>query len=575
MLEYYSPQAVKLIELAESIAESKHTKFIGTEHLLLAMFDTEDTICHFLLTEEQITKEELEQEISLINNNSYILENSKFTKKFNEIVSKSQDSLSIFKTKYIYDEHLFYTLLTDSDNNAIKVLINLGLSPNELMEDLLDIFNIKLEKNEEYNFLTDLYSQVEVHPYIERSNQLDKLNIILNKKQKNNPMIIGSAGVGKTALVEGYARKHPEVRIYRFELGSVMAGTKYRGELEEKIVKAINFIKEKKGILFIDEIHNIVGAGSNEGTLDIANILKPYISRSDIQCIGATTLDEYYNYIEKDKALMRRFHNIFIDEAKPKEVVTMLNKIKHVYEDHHEISYSNEIIDYIVRKTDKFIPNRTFPDKAIDVMDELGSIKRLNLSEKDNRLLVDEIIRDLSGVEFINNIDEISLNYNQLKSYYQDYLQDKNLLRPICIINQEKLIINDLINDLEKISSFKKENFLEIDLETYFDSSSITGLIGSNKGYVGYESGGILSEQLIKFPYSLIYIKNIDKAHLIIQNFFKKIVKANHFIDNKGRKIILTNCMFVFENTIKKVKNVGLFGDSKEQSNKDFFDVTI
>ena len=575
MLEYYSPQAVKLIELAESIAESKHTKFIGTEHLLLAMFDTEDTICHFLLTEEQITKEELEQEISLINNNSYILENSKFTKKFNEIVSKSQDSLSIFKTKYIYDEHLFYTLLTDSDNNAIKVLINLGLSPNELMEDLLDIFNIKLEKNEEYNFLTDLYSQVEVHPYIERSNQLDKLNIILNKKQKNNPMIIGSAGVGKTALVEGYARKHPEVRIYRFELGSVMAGTKYRGELEEKIVKAINFIKEKKGILFIDEIHNIVGAGSNEGTLDIANILKPYISRSDIQCIGATTLDEYYKYIEKDKALMRRFHNIFIDEAKPKEVVTMLNKIKHVYEDHHEISYSNEIIDYIVRKTDKFIPNRTFPDKAIDVMDELGSIKRLNLSEKDNRLIVDEIIRDLSGVEFINNIDEISLNYNQLKSYYQDYLQDKNLLRPICIINQEKLIINDLINDLEKISSFKKENFLEIDLETYFDSSSITGLIGSNKGYVGYESGGILSEQLIKFPYSLIYIKNIDKAHLIIQNFFKKIIKTNHFIDNKGRKIILTNCMFVFENTIKKVKNVGLFGDSKEQSNKDFFDVTI
>ena len=575
MLEYYSPQAVKLIELAESIAESKHTKFIGTEHLLLAMFDTEDTICHFLLTEEQITKEELEQEISLINNNSYILENSKFTKKFNEIVSKSQDSLSIFKTKYVYDEHLFYTLLTDSDNNAIKVLINLGLSPNELMEDLLDIFNIKLEKNEEYNFLTDLYSQVEVHPYIERSNQLDKLNIILNKKQKNNPMIIGSAGVGKTALVEGYARKHPEVRIYRFELGSVMAGTKYRGELEEKIVKAINFIKEKKGILFIDEIHNIVGAGSNEGTLDIANILKPYISRSDIQCIGATTLDEYYKYIEKDKALMRRFHNIFIDEAKPKEVVTMLNKIKHVYEDHHEISYSNEIIDYIVRKTDKFIPNRTFPDKAIDVMDELGSIKRLNLSEKDNRLIVDEIIRDLSGVEFINNIDEISLNYNQLKSYYQDYLQDKNLLRPICVINQEKLIINDLINDLEKISSFKKENFLEIDLETYFDSSSITGLIGSNKGYVGYESGGILSEQLIKFPYSLIYIKNIDKAHLIIQNFFKKIVKANHFIDNKGRKITLTNCIFVFENTIKKVKNVGLFGDSKEQSNKDFFDVTI
>lgn len=575
MLEYYSPQAVKLIELAESIAASYNTKIIGTEHLLLAMFDTEDTICHFLLSEEQVTKEEIEEEISLIGNNSYILENSKFTKKFNEIVSKTKETLTIFKTKYIYDEHLFYTLLTDSDNNATKILINLGLSPNELIEDILDIFNIKIEKLEEYNFLTNLQAQKEVHPYIERANQLNKLNIILNKKQKNNPMIIGSAGVGKTALVEGYARKHPELKIYRFELGSVIAGTKYRGELEEKIVKAINFIKDNKGILFIDEIHNIVGAGSNEGTLDIANILKPYISRSDIQCIGATTLDEYYKYIEKDKALMRRFHNIYIDEAKPDEVCSMLKKIKYVYEAHHQINYPDEIIDYIVKKTDKFIPNRTFPDKAIDVMDELGSIRSLGYSDKDNKKIIDEIIRDLSGVEFIDSVNNIELNYEQIKPFYISYLEDTSCIKPICVIYQNKLNVNMLIKDLEKISTFKRENYLELDLETYFDASSLTGLIGSNKGYVGYESGGILSEQLIKFPYSLIYIKNLDKAHISIQNFIKKIIKNNYFIDNKGRKIILTNSLFVISDNNKKHQNIGLFNDSTNKRNSDIYDVMI
>lgn len=575
MLEYYSPQAVKLIEMAESIAESYHTKVIGTEHLLLAMFNTEDTICHFLLTEEQITKEELEEEISLIINKNCILENSKFTQKFNEIVSKTQETLAIFKTKYIYDEHIFYTLLNDKDNNAIKVLINLGLSPNELLEDILDIFNIKIEQKEQFEFLTDLTSQEEVHPYIERNNQLEKLNIILNKKQKNNPMIIGSAGVGKTALVEGYAKKYSKVPIYRFELGSVMAGTKYRGELEEKIVKAINFIKENKGILFIDEIHNIVGAGSNEGTLDIANILKPYISRSDIQCIGATTLDEYYKYIDKDKALMRRFHNIYLDEPKLNEVYNMLNKIKHVYEEYHSIKFSDEIIEYIVNKTDKFIPNRTFPDKAIDVMDELGSISKNSKENQDLYLIIDKIIRDLSGIEFKENIDNIELNYNCLKKYFNSYLKENICMKPICIIKDNNLNLDLLFNDLEKVSSFNKENFLELDLETYFDSSSITGLIGSNKGYVGYESGGLLSEQLIKFPYSVIYIKNLDKAHIIIQNFIKKILKKSYFTDNKGRKIVITNSIFIVKNDNNLSNKVGLFNEKNKNNSLDLYDIII
>ena len=243
MLENYSPQAVKLIECAEVIAEKENKKLIGTEHLLLAMFEEDDTICHFLLTEEQITKQELLDEINLIDNNSYSLNNSKFTFKFNEIVKKASEATKVFKTEYVYDEHLFYTLLNDLENNATRVLINLGIDPKIMIEDILDMFNVKKDTIEEYDFLTNLTNIDEVHPYISRSNHLERLNIILNKKQKNNPMLIGSAGVGKTALVEGYAKKYKDVPIYRFELGNVVANTKYRGELEEKIIKAMNFIK--------------------------------------------------------------------------------------------------------------------------------------------------------------------------------------------------------------------------------------------------------------------------------------------------------------------------------------------
>ena len=574
MLENYSPQAVKLIECAEDIAEKEHKKLIGTEHLLLAMFDTEDTICHFLLTEEQITKEELLDEISLIDNNSFSLNNSKFTLKFNEIVKKASDATKIFKTEYVYDEHLFYTLLNDEENNATKVLINLGIDPKVMMEDILDMFNIKKESIDNFEFLTNLTKLDIVHPFIERSNQIERLSVILKKKQKNNPMLIGSAGVGKTALVEGYAKKFPEIPIYRFELGSVVANTKYRGELEEKIIKAMNFIKDHNAILFIDEIHNIVGAGSNEGSLDIANILKPYLARNDIHCIGATTLDEYYKYIEKDKALMRRFQNIYIDEPETNEVKEILKKIKSSYEEYHDIKINDEIIEYIVNKTNQYLPNKTYPDKAIDVLDELGSRTKIN-KEKDYYLVIDEIIRDISGIRF-NKINDVLLNYPELGKYYNEYLTNNKVDKPIVTISSTTdFNINKLIEDLKKISSFKKENYLELDLENYYDASSLNSLIGSTKGYIGYESGGLLSEQIIKYPYSLIYIKNLNKAHFTIQNFIKKLLNSNLFVDNKGRKIYINNTIIVIDDSNLVKKKIGIIENKDNDLKKNNYDITL
>ena len=346
-------------------------------------------------------------------------------------------------------------------------------------------------------------------------------------------------------------------------------------EFEEKLNRILKRVKEdNNAILFIDEIHNIVGAGSNEGSLDIANILKPYLARNDIHCIGATTLDEYYKYIEKDKALMRRFQNIYIDEPETNEVKEILKKIKSSYEEYHDIKISDEIIEYIVNKTNQYLPNKTYPDKAIDVLDELGSRTKIN-NEKDYYLVIDEIIRDISGIRF-NKINDVLLNYPELGKYYNEYLTNNKVDKPIVTISSTTdFNINKLIEDLKKISSFKKENYLELDLENYYDASSLNSLIGSTKGYIGYESGGLLSEQIIKYPYSLIYIKNLNKAHFTIQNFIKKLLNSNLFVDNKGRKIYINNTIIVIDDSNLVKKKIGIIENKDNDLKKNNYDITL
>lgn len=574
MLEKFSPQAISLIEKAEEIAKESNKILVGTEDLLLAMFYVEDTICHFLLGEEQITKDELINEINKLDNISYRKTNSKFSPKFKDIIDQATSATKLFNSEHVYDEHLFYSLLSDKENNGLRVLINLGIDPTLMIQDILDIFNVD-KKEQIPEFLTNLNDIEEVHPYIVRSNYLEKLDIILNKKQKNNPMLIGTPGVGKTALVEAYAKYHANKHIYRLDLGTIMAGTKYRGELEEKIINTMNFIKKEKAILFIDEIHNIVGAGSNEGTLDISNILKPYLARSDIRCIGSTTLDEYYQYIDKDKALTRRFHNIYITEPSIKETKYIMNKIKNAYETYHNTTFNKSCINYIVTKTDKFLPLKSFPDKSIDVLDELGSRISLGKTKTNKNQLIDKIIKDLNGISINHKYKELNLNYNELKKYIEKYLKCLKPNKPMIVISKDKLDINKLIRDLEYISNFKKENYLEIDLESYFDEVSINNLIGSNKGYIGYDTGGILSEHILKHPLSLVNFINFDKANESIKTFIKKILKSNYFLDNKGRKILINNTIFVIDQKETTNKTIGICSKSIKNLNDLLYDVRI
>lgn len=574
MFETFSTSALEMIDKALRIAKSLGKKLVGTEHLLLAMYQVEESICHFLLEEKDITYEKL---LEVVNGLVILRKNESkedtYSKKFQEVILYAQRLSEDLESEYVYDEHIFYVMLKEYDTVAYVVLEKLGLDIEELKRDIEEIFSFDEAKEKEnipYPFLINLSTSQKIHPFVLRNNYIEKIKYILSKKQKNNPLLIGNAGVGKTAIVEGLSEILKDVSIYQLDLGSIVAGTKYRGELEEKLTKAMEYIKRKKAILFIDEIHNIVGAGSNDGSLDIANILKPYLSRSDIKLIGATTLDEYYRHIDKDKALSRRFQNVFIDEPTEKETYVILKEIKASYEEYHNVKYSDQILQEIIEKSKLYLVRRSFPDKAIDVMDEIGTRKKSN--NKSFSKLIDETIEDLTGIKnlTLERLKKVELNYPSLKPKYLQFIKKKefevntnNLA--FAMVNSD-FNVEYLIEDLYKLFAFKKEMYLEIDLENYIDYASINNLIGSTKGYVGYEQGGILSEHILKYPLSLVYFKNIKSAHPSINQFIKSLLKKNHFLDNKGRTIYLTNTIFLLDTDKIKNKEIGFINENKKSS---------
>ena len=574
MFETFSTSALEMIDKALRIAKSLGKKLVGTEHLLLAMYQVEESICHFLLEEKDITYEKL---LEVVNGLVILRKNESkedtYSKKFQEVILYAQRLSEDLESEYVYDEHIFYVMLKEYDTVAYVVLEKLGLDIEELKRDIEEIFSFDEAKEKEnipYPFLINLSTSQKIHPFVLRNNYIEKIKYILSKKQKNNPLLIGNAGVGKTAIVEGLSEILKDVSIYQLDLGSIVAGTKYRGELEEKLTKAMEYIKRKKAILFIDEIHNIVGAGSNDGSLDIANILKPYLSRSDIKLIGATTLDEYYRHIDKDKALSRRFQNVFIDEPTEKETYVILKEIKASYEEYHNVKYSDQILQEIIEKSKLYLVRRSFPDKAIDVMDEIGTRKKS--SNKSFSKLIDETIEDLTGIKnlTLERLKKVELNYPSLKPKYLQFIKKKefevntnNLA--FAMVNSD-FNVEYLIEDLYKLFAFKKEMYLEIDLENYIDYASINNLIGSTKGYVGYEQGGILSEHILKYPLSLVYFKNIKSAHPSINQFIKSLLKKNHFLDNKGRTIYLTNTIFLLDTDKIKNKESGFINENKKSS---------
>ncbi|HOV91756.1 MAG TPA: ATP-dependent Clp protease ATP-binding subunit [Candidatus Kapabacteria bacterium] len=437
MEEQFSEKINKILKYSREEAVRLGNDYIGTEHILLGIIKDNSNLATKILQNLGVDIEEISQEIenSVRTNNAAPIQNIPFTKQLEKVLKRASNEAKIYKSDTIGPEHLLLSILRDEDNIAAKILNNLSIT-YELASKSLDeeLISGDIDVESEYgspkpfgkippkplptekmktpvldNFgrdLTKLAMENKLDPVIGRDNEIQRLSQILSRRKKNNPVLIGEPGVGKTAIVEGLAlrivqKKVSRVlfdkRVVQLDLASLVAGTKYRGQFEERMKALLNELeKAKQVIVFIDELHTLVGAGSASGSLDASNMFKPALARGDIQVIGATTLDEYRQYIEKDGALERRFQKIIVEPPTADETLQILKNIKGYYEDHHNVVYSDEALEACVRLSDRYITDRTFPDKAIDVMDESGS--RVHLSNIDVPKEITELEKKIADV---------------------------------------------------------------------------------------------------------------------------------------------------------------------------------
>ena len=370
-------------------------KTLGTEILLLALMSIEDSMTNLILKELNITEDMI---LTIINNSYYIRDEGLYTYTLQKVLKNAEELQN--NKEFVYDEAYLYSILEEKNCVALNILESLEINGNQISEELLNALSYLEEDNKVLINLTKKAKNKELNKLIGREEVLNNIDIILSKKQKNNCMLIGPAGVGKSGIVEGlayqYVKTKQNITIYQLDIGSLISGTKYRGDLEEKITDVMETIKEDNIILFIDEIHNIMNNNS-ENSIDIANLLKPYLARSSIKCIGATTIDEYYKTIAKDKALARRFKYIYINEPSFKETNNILLGIKKDFESFYNIKYSNYIIKKIVNSS-KYLHNLNNPDKSIDLLDECGALSKKYKNNKVDIKILKEVVYQGIGI---------------------------------------------------------------------------------------------------------------------------------------------------------------------------------
>ncbi len=571
-MEELNARAKQVFDLMKKYSLKNNIKTMGSEFLILAMYETEDSLCHFLLDEYDIKREDIERKTLDV----FILR-----KELGEYNSSLEAILRQAKLlageASISEEHLFMAVLMNKNTIACSILEALDLDIDQLIEDVKDIYDFDSKENSELSFVRNITKEAknnELDHFVERNDYLKRLDVIIHRKYKNNPLLIGNAGVGKTAIVEGYAKKLVEeksdISILALNLTSMLAGTRYRGDFEERFDKFVKDIASKKNvIIFIDEIHTIIGAATTDGNLDVANMLKPLLARNGIKLIGATTLDEYHKTIEKDKALARRFQTIFINEPTPLETKEILYGIRPDYEKYHQVKISDTVLDYLIEESDKTIINKFRPDKCIDVLDDMLSLAHI---QKKKNVTIDDVDQAINT--YIGNkmkSDNYHLSFSELEKYewlYQNHLlEDKPLLK--IKYNGSKQGLDHLIEDCKNIFNIGDEAILTLDMDGYKESFMLSSLIGAPPGYIGYEDEGILSKHILAYPASVLVFKNFQHASGNIQGFITNLIGTGFFTDQKSRMIKLNNVIVIVEG-IEDKKLIGFH--EKISLQNSFFD---
>lgn len=686
-MQQFTDKAKTALQLAAKAAKDLHQSYIGSEHLLVGLVREKTGVAAKVLQDNGVDEIQL---ISMIKDliapesNLAVLERDGYSPRAARILEDSHRQAQRYGNQMTGTEHILLALLREGENVGLRLLNTVGINIQKLYMDTLiamgeDISQHKedLRKrnakkaggatstlNQYSRDLTALAREGKLDPVIGRDTEIMRVVQILSRRTKNNPCLIGEPGVGKTAIAEGLALRivNGEVpdtvknkRVVTLDLSGMVAGSKYRGEFEERIKKVIKEVIEAGNIyLFLDELHTLIGAGGAEGAIDASNILKPSLSRGEIQLIGATTISEYRKYIEKDAALERRFQPVMVEEPSQEEAIRILSGIAYKYEEHHKVTISPEAIEAAVKLSDRYINDRNLPDKAIDLIDEASVALRLkNMNIPENIKEMQDAIRkyDLEiedaikneayteAAEHRRNQQELMKKYDKAVSRYEKAQAQKNLVVtendiaevvsnwtkiPVQKLAQkeserllklESILHKRVVGQEEAVSAvaramkrgrvglqdpnrpigsflflgptgvgktelskalaeamFGSENALiRVDMSEYMESHSVSKMIGSPPGYVGFEEGGQLSEKVRRNPYSVVLFDEIEKAHPDVFNVLLQVLDDGHITDSKGRKVSFKNTVLIMTSNagaqrIIEPKNLGFATKTDEKA---------
>ena len=687
MQAQFTDKAKTALELAKKAAKSLHQSYVGTEHLLLGLLREGTGVAARVLisngTGEDAVREMI-RDLIAPEGTIPVAERDGFSPRAEEILEESHRQAEKTGSALTGTEHILLALLSDGDNVAVRILNTLSLPVQKIFMDTLaaigqDAAAFKEEMSrkqkkksstatlDQYSRdLTGMAREGKLDPVIGRDAEIRRTVQILSRRTKNNPCLVGEPGVGKTAIVEGLAARIvagevpdtvKDKRVLMLDLSGMIAGSKYRGEFEERIKKVIREVAEDGNILlFLDELHTIIGAGGAEGAIDASNILKPSLARGEIQLIGATTLEEYRKYVERDAALERRFQPVTVEEPTEEEAEAILEGIVSRYEAHHNVTILPEALRAAVKLSNRYINDRKLPDKAIDLMDEAAAAVRLQKAQAPEELRklleeakavdaqIERAVRegDIQQARELRQRQEALLNRYERAMARQEKKREKQAIEvnaediarvvsvwtkiPVSrltekegerLLRLESILHKRVIGQAEAVTAvaramrrgrvglqdpgrpigsflflgptgvgktelskalaeamFGSENALiRVDMSEYMEGHSVSKMIGSPPGYVGFDDGGQLSEKVRQNPYSVVLFDEIEKAHPDVFNILLQVLDDGHITDSKGRKVSFKNTVIIMTSNagaqrIVEPRNLGF--SAKEDAQKNY-----
>ena len=693
MQKPYTKKAEKVLEIAKKASRSMHHSYIGTEHLLIGLLGEGSGAAAKVLSSAGVDEErilELIENLIAPSGNVITADAGGYSPRALRVLENAAKEAERFKNEKVGTEHLLIALIKEADCAAVRLLNTLGVNLQRLYVETLTAMgeDVSLHKDEFQNGklakkknleatptlnqysrdLTQLAKEGGLDPVIGREEEMQRVIQILSRRSKNNPCLIGEPGVGKTAVVEGLAQNIvsgmvPDSvlnkRVVTLDLSGMVAGSKYRGEFEERIKKVLAEVKKAGNILlFIDELHTIIGAGGAEGAIDASNILKPSLARGEIQLIGATTIEEYRKYIEKDAALERRFQPVTVEEPDEEQAVAILTGLRPQYEAHHHVKITDEGIRAAVQMSERYINDRNLPDKAIDLMDEAASRVRLGsfktpkqMKETEQRIreldiILEEAVRGLRLGDAKAAREEkeelLKRHAKQIKKYHKDAekkepLVNENEIAEVVsswtkipvkkltadesakLAKLEKTLHKRVIGQEEAVSAVAKavrrgrvglkdpnrpigsflflgptgvgkteiskalaeavfgneQAMIRVDMSEYMEKHSVSKMVGSPPGYVGYDEGGQLSEKVRRNPYSVVLFDEIEKAHPDVFNILLQVLDDGHITDAQGRKVDFKNTIIIMTSnagaqSIVSPKHLGFGSQDDEKQNYEY-----